>query len=701
MRYLYSKNISIDTQNQLLFRDEQAIALEPKVYALLLFFCRNSERLISKDELMAQVWAGTLVNDNTISRTLVKVRKALGDDSKSPHFIVTIPRKGYQMQARFLSSAQLSQNEEKDLIETQNTGGSSLRLLKIPSRKLVVFSGFILFILFIISLFKLNDLPKFSTLKAKEISPLTRSTGVEWFPAMSFDMGELAYVQVDVLSGFKYIKIENQHDKNSKVIKHADANISKPVWSPKGETLAFLYQTASECKIVSAPFYNIQNSTTWTTLAKCNQESSPIYQFSSDGKFLYYNNKQSVTAGYQIFRVDLNNYTQELIQQPNNIGLGNYQFNVSPDGKKLVILNSEYAPKTRIYTLELTKSHLTATGELNYLMRSVVWHHDNESLIHPSPHPAYQLWQSNIAGKKLAIVASSPTRVTHLKRMPNGKDFLFSAYLINRDIYRKSLELTQKSHTDITLLKGNSSVMDYLPALAKDNKSYAFVSKRSNKAEVYLGNFNKQNTVKISQFNNAIKLYQLSFSPNDQQLLIVANNEIYIYDFKLEKMTELSIKNKGIRGVTWGNEQSLLLSVINNSTWQVMRYDLSQDLLTRLDENLKAGLFANSNQSYYFFEKEKSQIMVQSHLDGLFEKTELFCSPTFINRKLNLIATEQGLICQSKPGDKYLTYYDFTTKTVIKKKHLDNFSDFDINSDNVIYAQSTQNVGDIMRTITP
>jgi hypothetical protein len=132
-----------------------------------------------------------------------------------------------------------------------------------------------------------------------------------------------------------------------------------------------------------------------------------------------------------------------------------------------------------------------------------------------------------------------------------------------------------------------------------------------------------------------------------------------------------------------------------------MRYDLSQDLLTHLDENLKAGLFANSNQNYYFFEKEKSQIMVQSHLDGQFEKTGLFCSPTFINRKLNLIATEQGLICQSKPGDKYLTYYDFTTKTVIKKKHLDNFSDFDINSDNVIYAQSTQNVGDIMRTITP
>ena len=108
MRYLHFADICIDTHNQLLYRQNETINLAPKVYDLLVFLCQNSHRVISKDELMEQVWSGTLVTENAISRTLVKVRKALADDPKNPQFIITVPRKGYRMVADFTASDTVS-----------------------------------------------------------------------------------------------------------------------------------------------------------------------------------------------------------------------------------------------------------------------------------------------------------------------------------------------------------------------------------------------------------------------------------------------------------------------------------------------------------------------------------------------------------------------------------------------------------------
>jgi len=709
VRYLHFANISIDTQNQLLFRDNQAITLEPKVYELLLFFCRNSERLISKDELMMQVWTGSLVTDNTISRTLVKVRKALGDEAKSAKFIITIPRKGYQMLASFQQSEQPYENEQSADAENKSITVMATAFFNSTTNKVATFSVFLVLLALAWQILSTTDEAKSTALHNKQITPLTRAIGIEWSPAMSPDMSQLAYSNVDATSHLKQIKIDNQYQQSSQLISHTSANISKPVWSANGETLAFLYQnnaqSKTECKILTVRFNGvqsyIQDIENWKTVAECNHGSSPIFQFSADSNYLYFNNKQSDISGYQIFRVNLKNNAQEIIKQPNSVGRGNYQFNLSADGQKLVILNSEFAPNTKIYVLDITTSSLTETAKLSFLMRSVVWHHDSESLVHPSPHPAYQLWQSNLSGEKLAVVASSPTRITHLKRMPNGEDFLFSAYLLNRDLYLEPLSLSQNVQANNMPLD-NSSVMDYLPALAHHSDSYAFVSKRSSKAEVYIANGKQEAAIKISQFNNSIKLYQLAFSPDDLQLLILADNQVYIYHIESKIMNELPIQNKGIKGVNWESNESILLSTTNvtNNNWQLMRYDLKQNILTPLYSNIEAGLFAKSVQKYFVFTDDSTQIMKHSSLNEQSESIGLFCQPTFINRKLNLKVTEHGLVCQSNLGDKYLTFYNFKTKATTSVIDISNHSDFDLNKQDIIYAHSKENVGDIMRTKT-
>jgi TolB-like protein len=74
--------------------------IEPQVFALLALLVENSERLVSKDELIEKVWDGRVVSDAAVASRVKSARQALGDDGKSQRFIKTIHGQGYRFVAQ-------------------------------------------------------------------------------------------------------------------------------------------------------------------------------------------------------------------------------------------------------------------------------------------------------------------------------------------------------------------------------------------------------------------------------------------------------------------------------------------------------------------------------------------------------------------------------------------------------------------------
>jgi DNA-binding winged helix-turn-helix (wHTH) protein/Tol biopolymer transport system component len=74
--------------------------LEPKSFRLLEFLVENRERAVSKEEIVKAVWSGTAVSDNSLTRAVAQIRKALGDDRRQPRYIETVPTIGYRFVAR-------------------------------------------------------------------------------------------------------------------------------------------------------------------------------------------------------------------------------------------------------------------------------------------------------------------------------------------------------------------------------------------------------------------------------------------------------------------------------------------------------------------------------------------------------------------------------------------------------------------------
>lgn len=73
--------------------------LEPKVMDLLVLLAAQHGRVVSREDIMAALWPGLVVGDDSLARTVSKLRQALGDDAKAPRYIETITKRGYRLLA--------------------------------------------------------------------------------------------------------------------------------------------------------------------------------------------------------------------------------------------------------------------------------------------------------------------------------------------------------------------------------------------------------------------------------------------------------------------------------------------------------------------------------------------------------------------------------------------------------------------------
>ena len=90
----------VDGSKRLLIKgDGEPVPLTPKVFDLLLYLVRHAGKLIEKDELMTEIWADTIVEENNLSQNISILRRALGEKRGENHFIATVPGHGYKFVA--------------------------------------------------------------------------------------------------------------------------------------------------------------------------------------------------------------------------------------------------------------------------------------------------------------------------------------------------------------------------------------------------------------------------------------------------------------------------------------------------------------------------------------------------------------------------------------------------------------------------
>src|SRR6185503_15986111 len=88
--------VRIEAENERAWRGEQRLQLMPKAFAVLRHLVDHAGRLITKEELLTQVWRDAIVSDAALTTCIRDLRRALGDSSDTPRYIETVHRRGFR-----------------------------------------------------------------------------------------------------------------------------------------------------------------------------------------------------------------------------------------------------------------------------------------------------------------------------------------------------------------------------------------------------------------------------------------------------------------------------------------------------------------------------------------------------------------------------------------------------------------------------
>src|SRR5215469_10833836 len=102
----------VDPEKELLLRGNETVPLTPKTFQILLVLISHKKEVVTKDELMKEVWPDAFVEEANLSRNIFLLRKALGESPQDHQYIVTVPGRGY----RFTEDVQMVQQQELSIV---------------------------------------------------------------------------------------------------------------------------------------------------------------------------------------------------------------------------------------------------------------------------------------------------------------------------------------------------------------------------------------------------------------------------------------------------------------------------------------------------------------------------------------------------------------------------------------------------------
>jgi DNA-binding winged helix-turn-helix (wHTH) protein/tetratricopeptide (TPR) repeat protein len=120
----------LDPKRRRLFRNGEVVPLTAKLFDILLLLVSNDGEVVTKEELMKEIWQEQFVEDNNLTVSISAIRKALGVRHGERKYIETVPKYGYRFAAKVkeLQSTQITayQNQISGTKAKENIEPNSL-----------------------------------------------------------------------------------------------------------------------------------------------------------------------------------------------------------------------------------------------------------------------------------------------------------------------------------------------------------------------------------------------------------------------------------------------------------------------------------------------------------------------------------------------------------------------------------------------
>ena len=100
----------VDPRTWSLSQGGDPVDLSPRLVEILAAIVEKNGEIVTKDELLDRFWPGVNISENTLTRAIADIRKALGEQAAEPQYIQTLARRGF----RFISESRVELPEPDD-----------------------------------------------------------------------------------------------------------------------------------------------------------------------------------------------------------------------------------------------------------------------------------------------------------------------------------------------------------------------------------------------------------------------------------------------------------------------------------------------------------------------------------------------------------------------------------------------------------
>ncbi len=118
---------------RLLGADGQPVPLTAKAFDTLVCLIRDRDRIMGKEELLARVWPGRVVEENNLAQAVSALRRALGGSSAGQRHILTVPGRGYRFVAAIVEDVSPPGLRHAGYREAERAYLAALDLIHAPS----------------------------------------------------------------------------------------------------------------------------------------------------------------------------------------------------------------------------------------------------------------------------------------------------------------------------------------------------------------------------------------------------------------------------------------------------------------------------------------------------------------------------------------------------------------------------------------
>lgn len=499
----------------LLIKGGESLAVEPKVFRVLLFLLRNPGRLVKKDEIVNAVWEGYSVSDNSLTRSVATLRRLLGDDAREPRYIATVQTIGY----RFLCPVKVSDGpfDRSEAAASLTTDEQSRNISDGRGVKWVVAAAMATGVLVAGAWFGYrsvknhNEAARPNSAKHSPTAPvrvvqLTNLSGNVSWPAFSPDGRQIAFVWdpgEHPSRGDLYVQFVGGESPPLRLTHTRSEYVNPPTWSPDGREVAFgrCDDDGGAIYVVSAlggPEHRI-------TDVACPYGYVPPVSWTSDGRSLVLADRcvSDGSIGIVVFSMETG-AKRCLVALSKGEESGDSGPVLSPDGQTVAFVMARTGGSSPgdLYSVPLAGGVPTRLTNDNSPVGAFMWTADGKFICFSSARSGTErTWRVPAEGGAIEPETKYPS-IGALSRDGSQLVYPGPSSFMGSSVWRAELSSEGGAVIGKRQLLPDSA-LDYAPQPSPDGRQIVFESMRSGHDEIWKSNADGGDPRKLTSLNGA------------------------------------------------------------------------------------------------------------------------------------------------------------------------------------------------------